>query len=81
MRENLLTGHFFFFFFLFRAMKRTAIMNGFSNFIVKFNFVPPLQEWIIDPLLRNQPCHNNDFYLIIKWHKVGSTTLGECIAC
>lgn len=56
-------------------------MNGFSNFIVKFNFVPPLQEWIIDPLLRNQPCHNNDFYLIIKWHKVGSTTLGECIAC
>lgn len=60
--------------------QRIAIINGSSNFTVKFNFVLPLQKSLIDLLLRNEPCHNNDFYLIIKWHEVGSTTFYKYIA-
>lgn len=54
----------------FRTAKRIAIINGSFNFIVKFNFVLPLQKLVIDPLLRNEPCTVMIFYLVIKWSEL-----------
>lgn len=42
--------------YFFQTAKGRAIINGSFNFIVKFNFVLPLQKLVIDPLLRNELC-------------------------